>query len=89
MWGLTTVAMPGGTPQRYSEEPFATKTFVNTPTLEFSPDGRQLLLFMNRGSSGEEGWILKFPQEGASGVRKIEPPILYLRGDADRKLDAR
>jgi len=75
MWGLTTVAMPGGTPQRYSEEPFATKTFVNTPTLEFSPDGRQLLLFMNRGSSGEEGWILKFPQEGASGVRKIEPPI--------------
>jgi dipeptidyl aminopeptidase/acylaminoacyl peptidase len=56
-------------------EPFAAKIVYNAPSLKFSPDGRQLLLFLNRGTAGEEGWVLKFPEEGAAGVRRIDPPI--------------
>ncbi len=78
--GVSTIALPGGTPTRYSVEPFAAKTVYNTPTLRFSPDGKQLLLLVNRGQNGEEGWLLKFPEAGASGVRRIEPPLRTFAG---------
>ena len=36
---------------------------------------------MNRGGSGgEEGWVLKFPEEGTAGVRKITPAVRTYRG---------
>jgi len=78
--GVSTVALPSGTPTRYSVEPFAAKTVYNTPTLRFSPDGTQLLLIINRGQSGEEGWLLKFPEAGAAGVRRVEPPLRSFAG---------
>jgi eukaryotic-like serine/threonine-protein kinase len=80
VWGVATIALPGGTPKRYMVEPFSTKVFSNAPTLEFSPDGRQLLLFLNRALAHEEGWVLKFPEEGAAGVRPIEPAVTTFRG---------
>ena len=78
--GVSTVALPSGTTTRYSVEPFAAKTVYNTPTLRFSPDGKQLLLLINRGPNGEEGWLLKFPEAGAAGVRRIEPPLRTYSG---------
>ena len=30
--------------------------------------------------SGEEGWLLKYPQEGSSGVRRIEPALKTYAG---------
>ena len=47
--------------------------------LRFSPDGKQLLLLINRGN-GEEGWLLKFPEAGNAGVRRIEPPLRTFAG---------
>ena len=72
-WGVSTVTLPGGTPMKYTVDPYATKTVYNSPSLQFSPDSRQLLLLLNRGQDGEEGWLLKYPEEGASGVRRLEP----------------
>jgi Tol biopolymer transport system component len=34
---------------------------------------------INRGAN-EEGWLLKFPEEGAGGVRRIEPALKTTRG---------
>ncbi len=78
--GVSTVGLPGGMPTRYSVEPFAAKTVYNTPTLRFSPDGQQLLLLINRGQNGEEAWLLKFPEAGNTGVRRIEPPLRTFSG---------
>ena len=62
-----------GTARRHSGEVlassrYATKVVYNIPSLQFSPDGRQLLLLLNRGRDGEEGWLLKYPQEGVLRV---------------------
>ena len=80
MWGVSTVSLPAGQPVRYPVEPFATRNIYNTPTLRFSPDGRQLLLVLNRAIAGEEAWILRYPAEGAAGVRRIEPPLTSYAG---------
>ncbi|HEY7054950.1 MAG TPA: protein kinase [Vicinamibacterales bacterium] len=74
-WGVSTVALPGRTPTKYSVDPYASKAVYNIPSLQFSPDGRQILLLLNRGQNGEEGWLLKYPEEGSSGVRRIEPAL--------------
>ena len=78
-YGISTIALPAGTPGRYSIAPYATKTGYNSPVLRFSPDGKQLLLILNRGS-GEEAWVLKFPEEGSAGVHRIEPPLRTFSG---------
>src|SRR5262245_30614685 len=79
-YGVSTVALPAGTPAKYSVEPYATKNIYNVPRLRFSPDGKQLLLIFNRGQNGEEGWLLKIPAEGPAGVRQIGPPFHTLAG---------
>jgi Tol biopolymer transport system component len=79
-YGVSTVALPAGTPAKYPVEPYATKNIYNAPRLRFSPDGKQLLLIFNRGQNGEEGWLLKIPAEGPAGVRQIEPPFRTLAG---------
>ncbi len=79
-WGVSTVALPGGTPMKYPAEPYATKAVYNSPSLQFSPDGRQILLLLNRGQDGEEGWLLKYPEEGTSGARRIEPALKTYAG---------
>ncbi len=78
-YGVSTIALPAGTPGRYAVAPYATKTIYNTPVLRFSPDGKQMVLILNRGS-GEEGWLLKFPEEGSAGVHRIEPPLRTFSG---------
>jgi len=79
-YGVSMVGLPGGTPAKYSVAPYATKNIYNTPELRFSPDGTQLVLIVNRGQNGEEGWLLKIPAEGAAGVRRIEPPLRTFSG---------
>jgi hypothetical protein len=79
-WGVSTVALPGGTPVKYPVEPYATKEIYNNPSLRFSPDGHQMLLLLNRGRDGEEGWLLKYPPEGSSGVRRIVPALKTYAG---------
>ena len=75
MQGISTVALAGGEPTRYAVEPYASRTIYNQPVLRFSPDGKQLLVIVNRGERGEEGFLLTFPATGAGGVRRIDPPL--------------
>jgi serine/threonine protein kinase/Tol biopolymer transport system component len=80
LWQVSTASLPDGHLVRYPGESFETRNIYNTPTLTFSPDGRQLLLLLNRGTAGEEGWVLSYPAPGASGVRRIEPPLVSYAG---------
>src|SRR5579883_3476619 len=43
-------SQPIGSPlKKYTPEPFATRSIVNAPKMAFSPDHKQILLFMNSG----------------------------------------
>ncbi len=64
---------PGSEPKPYKPAPFASKDGYNTPTLKFSPDGKQILLIRNNGS-GEEAWLMPYPANAA------DPPHLILQG---------
>ena len=55
---------PGAPAVLYEPAPFATPNYSNSPVLTFSPDGKTLLLFVNR-SSREEG--------GSCRTRRIRP----------------
>jgi serine/threonine protein kinase/Tol biopolymer transport system component len=65
----------GSEPKKYTPDPFASKTVSNVPTLEFSPDGRHLLLLANLGRRGEEAWLLDYPPSGTGGVRQVLPDL--------------
>jgi Tol biopolymer transport system component len=62
---------PGSEPKRYGPDPFAASAVFNTPTLEFSPDGKHLLLIVNGGRGGEEAWLLDYPSSGTDGVLRV------------------
>ena len=40
--------------------PFASKELTGYPQLDFSPDGKEILLFRG-GDSGDEAWLLPYP----------------------------
>ena len=42
-------------------DPFASKTVYNVPTLDFSPDGKHLLVMVNAGRRDEEMWLARLP----------------------------
>jgi serine/threonine protein kinase/Tol biopolymer transport system component len=71
---------PGSEPRKYAPEPFASKTVRNAPTLDFSPDGKHLLLIVNAGRRDEEMWRLDFPPSGSGGVRQVLPPLRTFGG---------
>jgi Tol biopolymer transport system component/predicted Ser/Thr protein kinase len=56
---------PESEPQRYSPMPFQTTQHYNNPALRFSPDGREILLFIALDTRGETAWTLPWPE--ASG----------------------
>jgi len=58
-------------PARYLPDPFATKDVYNGPQLKFSPNGRQLLLFVNAGRGGEEVWLLPYPADPKHPPRRV------------------
>ncbi len=51
---------PGAEPKPYQPAPFATRNTVASPTVKFSPDGKQLLLIRN-AAGGPEAWLLPYP----------------------------
>jgi hypothetical protein len=63
-------AAPGDAPKRYEPAPFASRTINNFPEVEFSPDGKQILLLRNTGT-GEEAWLLPYPASVANPPRRI------------------
>jgi Tol biopolymer transport system component len=66
------ISSPLGAPLRkYTPDPFATREVYNTPNLHFSPDGKQILLFMNGGRHGEEAWLMPVPADAAHPPRRV------------------
>jgi len=63
----------GSPPKKYSPDPFATRSVLNEPTLAFSPDRKQILLFINSGDRGgrEEAWLLPYPADPSHPPRRI------------------
>jgi eukaryotic-like serine/threonine-protein kinase len=54
-------ASPVGSPlQRYTPGPFETTDYSNAPNVQFSPDGRSIILFIDV-IGGKQAWQLPFP----------------------------
>jgi serine/threonine protein kinase/Tol biopolymer transport system component len=61
---------PGATPRKYEPAIFEMQGSYSPVYLRFSPDGRQILLALTRGT-GPEMWLLPFPDgPGANGKPK-------------------
>lgn len=69
-FGIWIASLPNGPLRRYEPAPFAARMFANLPTLEFSPDGRTLLL-MWAPPGGEQAWLLPYPPDRAHPPRRI------------------
>jgi Tol biopolymer transport system component len=61
---------PGAALKKYEPAPFASHTIANNPSTGFSPDGKQILLFWNRGS-GEEAWLMPYPANASHPPHRI------------------
>jgi Tol biopolymer transport system component/DNA-binding winged helix-turn-helix (wHTH) protein len=65
------ISSPAGSPAKpYAPAPFATRMNLNTPTVRFSPDGKQILL-MRRAGAGEEAWLMPYPPDPSNPPRRI------------------
>src|SRR6185436_18273476 len=63
---------PNATPREYVPAPFETKSWSTPAYLQFSPDGRQLLLSTWSDSGDAAIWLLPFPKDG-SEPRRLFP----------------
>jgi Tol biopolymer transport system component len=54
----------------YAPAPFATREAYNLPQARFSPDGKQILLVINRKGT-EEAWVLPYPPDPSKPPRQI------------------
>jgi len=64
------IGWPGAGLKKYSPAPFAAREVYNNPQLALSPDGKRILLAVNRGGEGEEVWLLPYPA-GTSPPKRI------------------
>ena len=70
--GIWTATLPGAKFERYEPGPLAAQAIHNPPSLRFSPDGRQLLLFWNAGPErGVEVWLMPFPADANRPARRV------------------
>ena len=78
-WSVWISAPPGSPLKKYSPDPFATRRYLNYPTLRFSPDGKYLLLFPQRERGPEESWLLPYPPDPSRPPRPL-PGRLPVQG---------
>ncbi|HUB78383.1 MAG TPA: protein kinase [Bryobacteraceae bacterium] len=62
-------------PKRYLPDPYATKDLYNDPKLQFSPDGKEMLLTMNGGRKREETWLLPYPPNPSKPPHLVVPDL--------------
>jgi Tol biopolymer transport system component len=70
-FGIWFAAPPGSALKRYAPEPFATRAVYNNPQMAFSPDSKQILLYIARDKIREEAWIMPFPPDPGHPPRQI------------------
>ena len=70
--GIWTRTLPGAKFEQYEPGPLPARAIYNPPSLQFSPDGRQLLLFWNAGPErGEEAWLMPFPPDANRPAARV------------------
>ena len=70
-YGLWYSSPPGSPLKKYTPDPFASTNVFNNPQVGFSPDGKQILFFVNAARGHEEAWLMPFPPDPAHPPRKI------------------
>ena len=79
-YGVWISSPPTAAPKRYLPDPYASKDIYNQPKLKFSPDGKQILLFLNGGRQHEEAWLLPYPANPAKPPRMVFPDLQSFGG---------
>ncbi len=69
-YGVWISTPPGSPPKRYAPAPFEAGGNVNQPTVRFSPDGKQLLLFRN-ATRGAEAWLMPYPPDASRPPHRV------------------
>ena len=70
MTGIWISSPVGAAIKAYSPAPFAAREVYNAPQTRFSPDGKQILLMINRTGS-EEAWVMPYPADPSKPPRQI------------------
>jgi serine/threonine protein kinase/Tol biopolymer transport system component len=70
-YGLWHSSPPDAPEKKYSPDPFTTPLVINNPQVGFSPDGKQILLYMNGARRREEAWLMPFPPQPAHPPRRV------------------
>ena len=71
VFGVWISSPPGAEPKPYQPAPFASRAYVNVPTVKFSPDGRQILMLRNGDNRREEAWLMPYPANAATPPHRI------------------
>ncbi len=79
--GIWTSSPIGAPLQRYEPAPFATGEIFNSPVLNFSPDGRQLLLSWST-AHGNELWLMPYRANPADPPRQVLTGLASYGGTA-------
>jgi eukaryotic-like serine/threonine-protein kinase len=70
LFGVWIGSPPGAPLKLYQPAPFAALTIINQPRLNFSPDGKQIMLIRNAGK-GEEAWLMPYPADASHPPHRI------------------
>ncbi len=68
----------GSPPKPYVPAPFTASEVFNSPQLKFSPDGKSILLLINR--KREEAWLLPYPPNPSRPPRQVLSNLESLDG---------
>jgi len=74
-YGVWISSPPTAAPKRYLPDPYASKDIYNVPKLQFSPDGKQILMTMNGGRQREEAWLLPYPPDPSRPPHMVLPDL--------------
>jgi eukaryotic-like serine/threonine-protein kinase len=69
LYGLFTSSPIGAPYLRYAPAPFATKTVFNGASVQFSPNGRKILLTLTNENGEPLNWLIPFP--AGSGAPRV------------------
>jgi Tol biopolymer transport system component len=78
--GVWISAPPGSPLKKYLPDPFVTREVHNPPRMQFSPDGKRLLLFLNEEHGREERWLMPYPPDASRPPKRVLETLPSFRG---------
>jgi Tol biopolymer transport system component len=80
LYGVWISSPPGAPRHKYLPDPVASKSLFNGTRLHFSPDGKQLLLFLKNDKSRDEAWVMPYPPNPAKPPKLVFPGLYSFNG---------